>query len=83
MIEGLITATGGTWRSGLSQRNSPKRKAGRGRKRAAPAAASPIVTAVSLPQTQQPDCGELGLEVTGWGKRTRRPPRQRYPINNT
>lgn len=82
MIEGLITATGGTWRSGLSQRNAPKRKAGRGRKRAATTAASPIVTAVSLPQTQQPDCGELGLEVAGWGKRTRRPPRPRYPINN-
>ncbi|KAJ6396385.1 hypothetical protein OIU77_021421 [Salix suchowensis] len=83
LIEGLIAATGGTWQSGLSQRNSPKRKAGRGRKRSAATAASPpLVTAVSPPQTQQPDCGELGLEVKGWGKRTRRPPRQRYPINN-
>ncbi|KAF9663776.1 hypothetical protein SADUNF_Sadunf17G0087200 [Salix dunnii] len=82
MIEGMIIATGGTWQSGLSQRNSLKSKAGRGRKRAASSAASPTVTAVSPPQAQHPNCGELGLEVTGWGKRTRRPPRQRYPTNN-
>ncbi|CAK7322993.1 unnamed protein product [Dovyalis caffra] len=62
LFEGLITATGGTWQSGLSQRNSPKRKAGRGRKRTADSAASPTVTAVSPPQAQQPNCGELGLE---------------------
>ncbi|KAJ6421598.1 hypothetical protein OIU84_028885 [Salix udensis] len=37
------------------------------------------ITAASPPQAQNPNCGELGLEVTGWGKRTRRPPRQRYP----
>ncbi|XP_011035821.1 PREDICTED: uncharacterized protein LOC105133492 [Populus euphratica] len=82
MIEGLIIATGGTCQSSWSQRNSPKSKAGRGRKRAASSAAFPTVTAVSPPQAQQPNCGELGLEVTGWGKRTRRPPRQRYPSNN-
>ncbi|KAG5226968.1 inorganic phosphate transporter [Salix suchowensis] len=82
MIEGMIIATGGTWQSGLSQRNSPKRKAGRGRKRTASSAAVPTVTTVSPPQAQHPNCGELGLEVTGWGKRTRRPPRQRYPTNN-
>ncbi|KAJ6371284.1 hypothetical protein OIU77_001733 [Salix suchowensis] len=82
MIEGMIIATGGTWQSGLSQRNSPKRKAGRGRKRTASSAAIPTVTTVSPPQAQHPNCGELGLEVTGWGKRTRRPPRQRYSTNN-
>lgn len=83
-IEGLIRATGGTWQSGLSQRNSPKNKGGRGRKRSGVSATTPAVTAFIPPQTQQPKSEELGIEetrLTGWGKRTRRPPRQRYPIN--
>ncbi|KAF2299395.1 hypothetical protein GH714_031821 [Hevea brasiliensis] len=84
-IEGLIKATGGIWQSSFSQRNSPRGKGGRGRKRLGANATSPAVTAVCPPQTLQPKCGELVLEetrLTGWGKRTRRPPRQRCPINH-
>ncbi|WCJ25650.1 hypothetical protein M5689_007520 [Euphorbia peplus] len=90
-MEGLIRATGGFWQSKLSQKNSPRGK-GRGRKRLTAATMpSPPVTTVCpsqpepQPQPQQPKYGELGLEetrLTGWGKRTRRPPRQRCLINH-
>ncbi|XP_012084767.1 uncharacterized protein LOC105644113 isoform X2 [Jatropha curcas] len=84
-IEGLIRATGGIWQSSLSQRNSPKGKRGRGRRSAAASATSPTENTVCSLQTQQPKCAELGLEetgLTGWGKRTRRLPRHRCPINH-
>ncbi|XP_015583140.2 uncharacterized protein LOC8281272 isoform X1 [Ricinus communis] len=91
-IEGLVRATGGIWQSSLSLRNSPKGRGGRGRKRSAPTATTPTVnatspteTAVIPTQSQQPKCMETGLEktrLTGWGKRTRRPPRQRCPTNH-
>uniref|UniRef100_A0A2P2KTU0 Uncharacterized protein n=1 Tax=Rhizophora mucronata TaxID=61149 RepID=A0A2P2KTU0_RHIMU len=85
-IEGLIRATGGAWQSALLQRNSPKNKGGRGRKRSRSSATPPRVTKISPHPPQQLECGELGLEevskLAGWGKRTRRPPRQRCPINH-
>lgn len=80
MFEGLITATGGSWHAHRS-----KSGGGRGRRCSGVSAPSPTATAVCLPQVQQPKCSELGLEersLTGWGKRTRRPPRQRCQINN-
>ncbi|KAJ4707371.1 DUF863 domain-containing protein [Melia azedarach] len=74
-IEGLIQATGGTWKSSLAMkttRNGP----GRRKRRLAS-------TEVCPPETQVPKCKEVALEdgnLTGWGKRTRRPPRQRCLI---
>jgi hypothetical protein len=85
IIEGLIKATGGTWQSGLARKNSGKSGGGRGRRRSAACNSPSIATAVCLPQVQQPKCIVLGLEersLTGWGKRTRRPARQRCLINN-
>ncbi|XP_050228379.1 uncharacterized protein LOC126677675 isoform X2 [Mercurialis annua] len=85
LIEGLVRATGGTWQSSLSQRNSPKGKGGRGRKRSAPSTSSPTVNAIETAVRLPDKCGEMRVEesrLTGWGKRTRRPPRQRYPMNH-
>ncbi|XP_065855999.1 uncharacterized protein [Euphorbia lathyris] len=87
-IEGLIRATGGNWQSSLSQKNSLRGKGRGGRKRLSASTPSPPITTISPSQPQpqqQPKCGELGLEetrLTGWGKRTRRPPRQRCLINH-
>ncbi|XP_021812478.1 uncharacterized protein LOC110755556 [Prunus avium] len=82
LIEGLIRESGGSWQSSLTQRNAGKSGKGRGRKRMGTAAPSTTVAVVSQPQIEEPKCKELqGLEersLTGWGKRTRRPPRQRY-----
>ncbi|KAJ8775012.1 hypothetical protein K2173_020016 [Erythroxylum novogranatense] len=83
-IEGLLTATGAIQESTWSHLSSPKSKGGRGRKRSR-ICATPTSTAATPTQQQQPKCGELGLEETrlaGWGKRTRRPPRQRCPVTN-
>ncbi|KAK4851808.1 hypothetical protein QYF36_018596 [Acer negundo] len=65
-IQGLIRASGGTWQSSLSLKN-----AGRGKGRRANVTICP------------PKCRDAALEETsliGWGKRTRRPPRQRFPV---
>ncbi|PQP97625.1 uncharacterized protein Pyn_18229 [Prunus yedoensis var. nudiflora] len=82
LIEGLIRESGGSWQSSLTQRNAGKSGKGRGRKRMGTAAPSTTVAVVSQPQIEEPKCKELqGLEersLTGWGKRTRRPPRQRF-----
>ncbi|KAM1614500.1 hypothetical protein FF1_023640 [Malus domestica] len=87
IIEGLIRESGGSWQSSLSQGNSGKCGRGRGRKRMGTSAPSTNVAEVSQPQIEQPKCEELqGPEersLTCWGKRTRRPPRQRYPIDNS
>ncbi|KAK2655833.1 hypothetical protein Ddye_008885 [Dipteronia dyeriana] len=66
-IQGLIRATGGTWQSSLSLKN-----AGRGKGRRA-----------NVKTTSPPKCRDAALEETsliGWGKRTRRPPRQRFSV---
>ncbi|KAI5340919.1 hypothetical protein L3X38_020193 [Prunus dulcis] len=82
LIEGLIRETGGSWQSSLTLRNAGRSGKGRGRKRVGTSTPSTSVAAVSQPQIEEPKCEELqGLEersLTGWGKRTRRPPRQRY-----
>ncbi|XP_050382513.1 uncharacterized protein LOC126799360 [Argentina anserina] len=89
-FEGSIRSSGGSWQSGFSQKNAGKPSGGRGRKRLGTCTLSPTSTVqggVSQPQMeQQPQCvllqepEERNTAVTGWGKRTRRPPRQRYPI---
>lgn len=84
-IEGLIRTTGGSWQSGLAPRNSGKSGRGRGRRRAGVSYPSPTATSECPPLVQQPKCTELGFEegnLTGWGKRTRRPSRQRFLINS-
>ncbi|KAJ7974350.1 DUF863 domain-containing protein [Quillaja saponaria] len=84
-IEGLIKACGGSWQSSLANRMSGKGGRGRGRRRSGVSAPSPSLPAFCLPQIKQPNCEEPGLgerSLTGWGKRTRGPPRQRCLINN-
>ncbi|KAM1666005.1 hypothetical protein ACFX1X_045685 [Malus domestica] len=77
----------GSWLSSLSQRNSGKGGRGRGRKHVGTSAPSNTVAEVNQPQIEQLKCVELqGPEernLTCWGKRTRCPPRQRYPIDNS
>ncbi|KAH6763101.1 hypothetical protein C2S52_020534 [Perilla frutescens var. hirtella] len=83
---GMMRATGHTWNSGLTRRNGTRNGGGRGRRRAVvetapPAIASPVCT----PLIQQLSSIEAGLEdrsLTGWGKTTRRPRRQRCPAGN-
>ncbi|KAK4477590.1 hypothetical protein RD792_016826 [Penstemon davidsonii] len=75
-FEELVKAEGRTWN--LSKRNSTRK--GRGRKRLASPNTSPRINAHCSSKTQQLVCGELGFKagnLTGWGKRTRRVPRQR------
>ena len=88
-IEELFKAAGSTWQSNFSQRGGGKNGRGRRRLRGSSTLSpspSPTVTTTVFPpplqQQQQPDEREVGIEersLTGWGKRTRRPPRQRYP----
>ncbi|XP_052195166.1 uncharacterized protein LOC127803155 [Diospyros lotus] len=79
IIEELFRASGFTWQPRLSGRNTAKK--GRGRTRAG--ASSPSVTqkAVCQPPAEHLNQREVVLEETlpGWGKRTRRLPRQRCP----
>ncbi|POO03449.1 hypothetical protein TorRG33x02_006540 [Trema orientale] len=83
---GLMRAMGHSWHSGLTRRNSTRNGSGRGRRRSAvspspPAATTPPCT----PLVQQLNNIEMGLEdrsLTGWGKTTRRPRRQRCPAGN-
>ncbi|PON65984.1 hypothetical protein PanWU01x14_112110 [Parasponia andersonii] len=88
-IEGMVRAIGGTWQSSLASRNGGKSGGGRGRRRSgssAPSPPTPVTAVCRVQQIQQLDSKELGLEersLTGWGKRTRRPPRQRCPLNNS
>ncbi|KAH7554528.1 hypothetical protein ACOSQ2_028314 [Xanthoceras sorbifolium] len=85
-IEGLIRATGGTWQSSLALKKGGRGGGGKGRRRSEGSDSPANVTATyPPPQVQPPKCREAALEETsliGWGKRTRRPPRQRCSINN-
>ncbi|KAJ8567103.1 hypothetical protein K7X08_019311 [Anisodus acutangulus] len=82
-FEELFKASGSSWQSSLSHRKTSK--SGRGRRRLGNADPSPTIPADCSPPVNQPCSSELGLEeksLTGWGKRTRRLPRQRYLNSN-
>ncbi|KAL2349197.1 hypothetical protein Fmac_003197 [Flemingia macrophylla] len=85
---GLMRATGYSWQSGLTRRSSSRNGGGRGRQRAqvTPSPPMPVATnETSAPLMQQLNNIEVGLEdrsLTGWGKTTRRPRRQRCPAGN-
>ncbi|KAK8317240.1 hypothetical protein V6Z12_A13G096800 [Gossypium hirsutum] len=78
---GLMRATGHSWNSGLTRRNC-----GRGRRRSITTSPPASAAATShTPLMQQLNNTELGLDdgsLTGWGKTTRRPRRQRCPAGN-
>ncbi|XP_022739371.1 uncharacterized protein LOC111291713 isoform X2 [Durio zibethinus] len=78
MIEGLIRAIGGNWQSSLTQKNNAK---SRGRKRAG-GSAPPTTTEDCSNQLLQIKTGLEERSLTGWGKRTRRLPRQRSLISS-
>lgn len=86
---GLMRATGQYWQCGPTRRNAATRNGcTRGRWQSV-TMGSPTTaiaaTSVSMPLEQQLDL-EVGLEggksLTGWGKMTRRPRRQRCPPSN-
>ncbi|WCJ22162.1 hypothetical protein M5689_004262 [Euphorbia peplus] len=89
---GMMKATGQLWHAGLTRRNSTRNGCGRGRRRsltnASPAATEnppPPPPPPPPPLVQQLNNVEAGLEdrnLTGWGKTTRRPRRQRCPPGN-
>ncbi|KAJ7943393.1 DUF863 family protein [Quillaja saponaria] len=83
---GLMRATGHSWNSGLTRRNSTRNGCGRGRRRLVVCPPPPVATnATCTLLIQQLNNIEVGLEdrsLTGWGKTTRRPRRQRCPTGN-
>lgn len=84
-IEEIFKASGQTWQSSFSQRRAGRN--GRGRKRLVDLARPQTATLSCLPPpVQQPTCRKLEVEdrnLTGWGKRTRRLPRQRCSANHS
>ncbi|XP_059670393.1 uncharacterized protein LOC132315949 isoform X2 [Cornus florida] len=83
IIEDLFRVSGCTWNSSLSQKNFTKSR--RRRKNSGVSAPSLAASAIVPPAVQEPIYTGLGLEgrsLTGWGKRTRRLPRQRCPADN-
>lgn len=84
-IEEIFKASGQTWQSSFSQRRAGRN--GRGRKRLVDLAPPQTATlSCPPPPVQQPTCRELEDEdrnLTGWGKRTRRLPRQRCSANHS
>ncbi|XP_057810775.1 uncharacterized protein LOC131025162 [Salvia miltiorrhiza] len=83
---GMMRATGHTWNSGLARRNGTRNGGARGRRRAVVEPVPPAIASVlCTPLIQQLSSIEAGLEdrsLTGWGKTTRRPRRQRCPAGN-
>lgn len=82
-FEELFKASGFSWNPSPSRRNAPKK--GSGRRRLRYSAPSVTPTAVSQPPVEKPVCRELVFGermLTGWGKRTRRLPRQRCGNDN-
>lgn len=85
---GLMRATGHPWHSGPNRRNATRNGCGRGRRRSMVVAHAPANTVCAPSKQQQiiPSSNtEVGLEdrsLTGWGKTTRRPRRQRCPAGN-
>ncbi|XWS34158.1 hypothetical protein CRYUN_Cryun21dG0016100 [Craigia yunnanensis] len=83
---GLMRAMGHSWHSGLTRRNSTRSGCGRGRRWSITSSSPALVAATTCtPLMQQLNNIEVGLEdrsLTGWGKTTRRPRRQRCPAGN-
>lgn len=84
---GLMRATGHpSWQSGLARRNSTRNGCARGRRRAVVSPSPPVVNIPACtPLIQQLSNTEMALEdrsLTGWGKTTRRPRRQRCAAGN-
>ncbi|XP_050371850.1 uncharacterized protein LOC126789835 [Argentina anserina] len=84
---GLMRATGHpSWQSGLARRNSTRNGCARGRRRAMVSPSPPVVTIPACtPPIQQFGNAKVVLEdrsLTGWGKTTRRPRRQRCAAGN-
>ncbi|XP_055818624.1 uncharacterized protein LOC129887527 isoform X2 [Solanum dulcamara] len=81
---GLMRATGHTWSSGLTRRTGGRN--GRSRRTVIESIApAPVLTPISSPLPHQLNNIEASLEdksLTGWGKTTRRPRRQRCPAGN-
>ncbi|XP_010258199.1 PREDICTED: uncharacterized protein LOC104598027 [Nelumbo nucifera] len=84
-IGGLMKATGCPWETGLAKRNAGRGGWPRGRRRSRGPTPTMAASIPCSPPEQQPSNSELGLEdrsLTGWGKTTRRPRRQRCPAGN-
>ncbi|XP_044493466.1 uncharacterized protein LOC123216887 isoform X2 [Mangifera indica] len=82
---GLMRATGHSWHSGLTRRNSTRSGCARGRRRSVvnPSPAVVASTCTSLmPLLTNTEVGLDDRSLTGWGKTTRRPRRQRCPAGN-
>ncbi|XP_073021658.1 uncharacterized protein [Primulina eburnea] len=83
---GMMRATGHHWNSGLTRRNGSRNRSARGRRRAVIETVPNIIpNTVCPPLVQQLNNIESVLEdrsLTGWGKTTRRPRRQRCPTGN-
>ncbi|KAF3627220.1 putative eukaryotic translation initiation factor 5A-4-like [Capsicum annuum] len=81
---GLMRATGHTWSSGLTRRTGSRN--GRSRRTVIESIAPvTVLTTISPPLLHQLNNMEGSLEdksLTGWGKTTRRPRRQRCPAGN-
>lgn len=69
-IEGLIRATGGSWQSSLALKNAGR---GKGRRRSSPGTCTPKCSREAAAEE---------VNLIRWGKRTRRPPRQRCSVSN-
>ncbi|KAF5203100.1 putative T-box transcription factor [Thalictrum thalictroides] len=85
VIGGLMRATGHSWQTGVAKRNAARNGWARGRRRTRNVAPAVAATIVCSPPRQQANNSELGLEersLTGWGKTTRRPRRQRLAAGN-
>ncbi|KAG8383057.1 hypothetical protein BUALT_Bualt05G0145100 [Buddleja alternifolia] len=82
----LMRATGHSWNSGLTRRNGTRNGSGRGRRRAVVETGLTVIPSlICTPLSQQHTNIEVGLEdrsLTGWGKTTRRPRRQRCHAGN-
>ncbi|XP_068655385.1 uncharacterized protein [Aristolochia californica] len=88
IIGGLMRASGCSWQTGLARRNVRNgwNSPGRGRRRQR--GSNMVVQAPAPPPIappRQPSNSEVeveGVSLQGWGKTTRRAPRQRYPTGN-